>query len=97
MVAALFVMFTLWMIVAPVVHADDGWVLWARMCDLRNPQCDAPWNRSGTFEAERWCRAARISRTDDALREAAQTGRRTIREYECRPDGAPPPETKATR
>lgn len=83
--------------VTPVAQADGDWVLWARTCDLRNPQCEAPWSRSGTFEAERWCRAARTSRTNDTLRETAQTGRRTIREYECRPDGAPSPEAKRTK
>ena len=97
MIAALVVMSTLGLSVTPVVHADGNWVLWARRCDLRTPQCEAPWYRFATFEAERWCRGARTSRTNDALREAAETGRRTIREYECRPDSAPPPEAKGTK
>lgn len=97
MIAALVVLLASALGVTSVAHADGDWVLWARTCDLRTPQCEAPWSRSATFEAERWCRAARTSRTNDTLREAAQTGRRTIREYACRPAGASSPEAKGPK
>jgi hypothetical protein len=97
MIAALGGVLMIGLSLTSVAHADGGWVLWARTCDLRNPQCGAPWSRSATFEAERWCRAARTIRTNDAMRETAETGRRTIREYQCQPDGAPPPEATATK
>jgi|KBSSwiStaDraftv2_1062776.scaffolds.fasta_scaffold02696_19 hypothetical protein len=79
-------------------YSQSAWTLWARTCDLRRlSQCDAPWYQAQTFEAERWCRAARTSRNDEALRQSAESGNRTIREYQCRPDTAPPPGAKGAK
>lgn len=86
------------LLVASGASSQSAWTLWARTCDLRAlSQCDAPWYQAQTFEAERWCRAARTSRNDEALRQSAESGNRTIREYQCRPGTAPPSGAKGEK
>ncbi len=97
MIATLVALLALVLAAPPVAQADGGWVLWGRTCDAGRAQCEAPWSRSGTFEAERWCLAARTSHINDAIRRAVRNRLRTVQQYECRPDTAPPPEAKASR
>jgi hypothetical protein len=83
-----------------VAYAAGGWVLWARTCDLKSQQCDGPWQRWQTYEAERWCRAARTSvinhaLTDEARKAAARRG--TVLEYQCFPETVDPRREQRTK
>ena len=74
-------------------HADGGWVLWARSCNLRSQACDGQWQQRQTYEAERWCRAARTTAINQALtpqgRQAARA-KGAIVDYQCLPDTVDP-------
>jgi hypothetical protein len=79
--------------VAPA-SAEGGWVLWARTCDVKSQVCGGEWQRRETYEAERWCRAARTTAvnkafTPEASKAAAAKG--TVEEYQCLPENTPPP------
>jgi hypothetical protein len=76
----------------PAVAADT-WVLWARTCDGQSQTCDGKWQRGQTFEAERWCRAARTLAVNEALTPEGRTAayaRGTVMEYQCLPDTEAP-------
>lgn len=84
-----------WSLVSATPASAEGtWVLWARTCNIRSQVCDGEWQRRGTYEAERWCRAARATAvnkafTPEAIKAAAARG--TIEEYQCLPDATAPP------
>jgi len=80
--------------------AEGAWVLWARTCDIRSQVCGDEWQRRQTYEAERWCRAARTRAVNQALTPAARKAANTkgaVVEYECRPDTVAPPGPKGTK
>jgi hypothetical protein len=88
------------LVIVAVAHAEGAWVLWTRTCDLRSQVCDGQWQRGATYEAERWCRAARSNAvnhglTDEGRRVAARRG--TVLEYQCFPDTVVPPGPKGTK
>jgi hypothetical protein len=73
--------------------ADGTSVLWSRACDIRNAVCDGEWQRVQAYEAERWCRAARIAAVDWGLTiKGRQTAERrgAVMEYQCLPDTVDP-------
>lgn len=73
--------------------AEGAWVLWARPCDAGTPVCGGEWQRRQTYEAERWCRAARTVAVNQALTLEgikAAIARGTVVEYQCLPDTADP-------
>jgi len=80
--------------------ADGAWVLWARTCSLKSQVCGGDWHRRETYEAERWCRAARATAvnkafTPEASKAAAARG--TVEEYQCLPEGTAPPGGKGSK
>jgi hypothetical protein len=80
--------------VAGAAHADGGWVLWARSCNVKSQTCGGDWQRRETYEAERWCRAARATAVNKAFTPEASkaaTARGTVDEYQCLPDTTAPP------
>ena len=84
--------------IATAAHADGGWVLWARSCNVKTETCGSDWQRRQTYEAERWCRAARATLVNQALTpEARETAmkRGTVVEYQCLPDSTDPRGPKA--
>jgi len=84
--------------VASPAGAEGAWVLWARSCDGRSQVCGGEWQRRETYEAERWCRAARTTAVDQALTPAArEAAKETVVEYECLPDTADPRRPKGTK
>ena len=74
-------------------HSGDAWVLWARTCNVKTQTCTGPWRRRASYEAERWCRAARATLVNQALtqegRKAAEA-RGTVVEYQCLPGSVDP-------
>ena len=79
--------------VAAAAQADGGWVLWARSCNVKSQTCGGDWQRRETYEAERWCRAARATLVNQALTpEARETAMRkgSVVEYQCLPDSTDP-------
>jgi hypothetical protein len=85
---------------ATSASAEGRWVLWARTCEVRGQVCGGEWRRRETYEAERWCRAARTTAANKAFtpeaRKAATT-RGTVEEYQCLPDTTAPPGPKGTK
>lgn len=80
--------------------AAETWVLWARTCDVQSPECRGQWRRGQTFEAERWCRAARTLAVNEALTDEGRTAalkRGTVVEYQCLPDTASPSAPKGSK
>ncbi len=80
--------------------AEGAWVLWARTCDVRSQVCGGEWQRRETYEAERWCRAARATAVNKAFTPEASkaaTTRGTVVEYQCLPDTVAPPGPTGTR
>jgi hypothetical protein len=79
---------------ATSAHSEGAWVLWARTCNVKTQTCTGPWRRRDTYEAERWCRAARTTLVNQAFtqegRETAET-RGTLVEYQCLPGSVDPP------
>jgi hypothetical protein len=79
--------------VAASAGAEGGWVLWARTCDVKSQTCAGEWRRRQTYEAERWCRAARTTLVNQAF---TREGRETIAakgkvvEYQCLPSSVDP-------
>ena len=69
------------------------WVLWARTCNVKTQTCTGPWRRRDSYEAERWCRAARTTLVNQAF---TQEGRETaeargiVVEYQCLPGSVDP-------
>ena len=59
---------------ATSAHSGDAWVLWARTCNVKTQTCTGPWRRRDSYEAERWCRAARATLVNQAF---TQEGRET--------------------
>jgi hypothetical protein len=85
---------------ATSASAEGAWVLWARTCDVRSQVCGGEWQRRETYEAERWCRAARTTAVNKAFTPEASkaaTTRGTVEEYQCLPDTGAPPEAKGTK
>jgi hypothetical protein len=80
--------------------AEGAWVLWARPCDVRSQMCSGEWQRRQTYEAERWCRAARTVAVNQALtpeeRQAAYA-RGAVLEYQCLPETVDPSGAKGTK
>jgi len=78
---------------ATSAHSEGAWVLWARTCNVKTQTCAGPWRRRDTYEAERWCRAARTTLVNQAFtqegRETAET-RGTLVEYQCLPGSVDP-------
>ena len=78
---------------ATSASADGAWVLWARPCDIRSQVCRGEWQRRQTYEAERWCRAARTTAVNQG---ATPEGRKSayargsIVEYQCLPETVAP-------
>jgi hypothetical protein len=86
------------LVVASSAGAEGAWVLWARSCDVRTQVCGGEWQRRETYEAERWCRAARTTAANQALtRAAGEAAKGTVVEYECLPDTADPRRPKGTK
>jgi len=86
------------LVVATAVHAESGWVLWARSCNAKSDTCGGDWNKRQAYEAERWCRAARTTLVNQALTpEARDIALRTgaVVEYQCLPDSTDPRGPKA--
>ena len=84
--------------IATAALADGGWVLWARSCNVKTETCGGDWQRRQTYEAERWCRAARTTLVNQALTpEARETAMRkgSVVEYQCLPDSTDPRAPKA--
>lgn len=90
-----------WMLVSAASAAAEGaWILWARTCSVKSQVCGGEWQRRETYEAERWCRAARTTAvnkafTPEASKAAAARG--TVEEYQCLPDTTAPPGAKGTK
>jgi len=90
-----------WMLAsAPSAAAEGAWILWARTCSVKSQVCGGEWQRRQTYEAERWCRAARTTAvnkafTPEASKAAAARG--TVEEYQCLPDTTAPPGAKGTK
>jgi hypothetical protein len=79
--------------VGPSARAEDAWVLWARTCSVKTQTCGGDWQRRQTYEAERWCRAARTTLVNQAFTAEARetTGKKgTIAEYQCLPASVDP-------
>src|SRR5258705_12017586 len=57
--------------------AGETWVLWARTCDVQSPEGSGQWRRGQTYEAERWCRAARTLAVNEALTTEGRTAAHT--------------------
>jgi hypothetical protein len=78
---------------ATSAHSEGAWVLWARTCNVKTQTCAGPWRRRDTYEAERWCRAARTTLVNQAFtqegRETAEA-RGTLVEYQCLPGSVDP-------
>ena len=84
--------------IVTTVHAEGGWVLWTRQCSTKSETCAGDWQRRQTYEAERWCRAARTTLVDQALTpEARETAMRkgSVVEYQCLPESTDPRRPKA--
>lgn len=84
----------------PSAAAEGAWVLWVRTCSLKNQVCGGEWHRRETYEAERWCRAARATAvnkafTPEASKAAALKG--AIEEYQCLPENTPPSGAKGSK
>jgi hypothetical protein len=85
---------------ATSASAEGAWVLWARTCSFKSQVCGGEWQRRETYEAERWCRAARTTAVNKALTAEASkaaTRRGTVEEYQCLPDTVAPPEAKGAK
>jgi hypothetical protein len=85
---------------ASAAHADGGWVLWARTCDVKSQTCGGEWQRRQTYEAERWCRAARANFVNQALTPEGQktvAKQGTVVDYQCLPDSADPRGPKGSK
>jgi len=84
-----------WLLVSATPASAEGtWVLWARTCNIKSQVCDGEWQRRETYEAERWCRAARATAVNKAFTPEASkaaTARGTVDEYQCLPDTTAPP------
>jgi hypothetical protein len=84
-----------WLLVSAAPASAEGtWVLWARTCNIKSQVCDGEWQRRETYEAERWCRAARATAVNKAFTPEASkaaTARGTVDEYQCLPDTTAPP------
>ena len=84
-----------WLLVSAAPASAEGtWVLWARTCNIKSQVCDGEWQRRETYEAERWCRAARATAVNKAFTPEASkaaTARGTVDEYQCLPDTTGPP------
>jgi hypothetical protein len=79
--------------VATSADAEGEWVLWARPCDVKSQTCAGEWRRRQTYEAERWCRAARTTLVNQAFtregwENAATKGK--VTEYQCLPGSVDP-------
>jgi len=74
-------------------RSGDAWILWARTCNVKTQTCAGPWRRRDSYEAERWCRAARATLVNQAFtqegRETAEA-RGTVVEYQCLPGSVDP-------
>jgi hypothetical protein len=80
--------------------AGETWVLWSRTCDVQSSECSGQWRRGQTYEAERWCRAARTLAVNEALTPEGRTAahaRGTVVEYQCLPDTAAPSGPKGNK
>lgn len=80
--------------------AEGAWVLWVRTCSIKSQVCGGEWHRKETYEAERWCRAARATAvnkafTPEATKAAALKG--AIEEYQCLPENTSPAAAKGTK
>jgi hypothetical protein len=78
-------------------HADGSWVLWTRTCSVKAQPCGAEWRKRQTYEAERWCRAARTTLINQAFSQEAQeltAARGTLIDYQCLPESVDPREAK---
>ena len=90
-----------WVLASATATAAEGaWVLWARTCNLTSQVCGGDWQRRETYEAERWCRAARTTAvnkafTPEAFKAAAERG--TVEEYQCLPDTTAPAGAKGAK
>jgi hypothetical protein len=65
---------------------------------MKSETCAGDWQRRQTYEAERWCRAARTTLVDQALTpEARETAMRkgSVVEYQCLPESTDPRRPKA--
>ena len=88
------------LVLTSTAWAEGAWVLWARACDFKTQVCDGQWQRGATYEAERWCRAARSDAvnqafTPEALQSAVRRG--AVLEYQCFPDTVDPRREKETK
>ena len=84
--------------IVTTVHAEGGWVLWTRQCSTKSETCAGDWQRRQTYEAERWCRAARTTLVNQALTpEARETAMRkgSVVEFQCLPESTDPRRPKA--
>ena len=78
-------------------RADGSWVLWTRTCSVKAQPCSAEWRKRQTYEAERWCRAARTTLINQAFSQEAQeltAARGTLIDYQCLPESVDPREAK---
>lgn len=85
---------------ATFAAAAGTWVLWARTCDVKSQTCGGEWQRRQTYEAERWCRAARASFVNQALTpEGRETVAKqgTVLDYQCLPETEDPRAAKGSR
>lgn len=84
-----------WLLVSTTPASAEGtWVLWARTCNIKSEVCVGEWQRRETYEAERWCRAARATAVNKAFTPEASklaAARGTVAEYQCLPDATAPP------
>jgi hypothetical protein len=79
--------------VAASADAEGGWVLWARTCGVESQTCAGHWRRRQTYEAERWCRAARTTLVNQAFtRKGWETtvAKGEVTEYQCLPSSVDP-------
>jgi hypothetical protein len=78
---------------ATSASAEGAWILWARTCDVKSQGCGGEWQRRQTYEAERWCRAARTTAVNKAFTPEASkaaNARGTVVEFQCLADTVAP-------
>ena len=82
-----------WLVLDTSALAEGAWALWVRTCKAGSQECGGEWQRGQTYEAERWCRAARTVAVNRALTTAGRkpvNTRGLVPEYQCFPDTVDP-------
>lgn len=82
-----------WLVLDTSALAEGAWSLWVRTCNVKSQACGGEWQRRQTYEAERWCRAARTVAVNQAMTPGGRqvaSARGIVPEYQCFPDTVDP-------